>query len=172
MKRLITVIAIIGMFTGISFAAETVVTTRNIHEPPNLEKMLDQGQRTSFTFMVGSEVSGALSAETGHIVFRAPYGFTLLGLRASVDTAPTADMIIDVNESGATLLGTKLYIQSGSETSTDVYLSTSPTGSEYTLTDYTIADDAEITVDIDSTTGGQGLKLGIYGIVTTIPTNY
>ena len=168
MKRLIFTVIALFIFTGITFADTYVRTTREITEPPRVEELFNQLKDTSFTFMVSSELSGTLSAETGHVVFRAPYGFTLLGLRASVDVAPTADLIIDVNESGTTVLSTKLYIQSGSETSTGCYLVNSPTGSEYVISDNAIADDAEITIDIDSTTGGGQLKVTFYGRITLI----
>jgi len=185
-KLVITVLAMIAMviFTANCFGATQIVTKSRISEPPLLEKMLEQTQQISNTFTVSSEVEGdTLSAHTGYVTFRAPYACTVIGYRASVITAPTADLVIDINEGGTSLMGSyinavgstvsnKLVIQSGSETSLDTYLATSPTGSEYYMTDTAIADDAEITIDIDSTTGGVGLKITFYTVPTYLPTNY
>ncbi len=171
MKRFTVALIALFFFTCTAFADTAFRTTREITEPERVEQMFDQLKDTSFTFQVSSEFSGVLSAETGHIVFRAPYAFTLLGVRACVDTAPTADLIIDINEAGTTLLSTKLSIQSGSQTSKDVYTAAVAIGSEYVISDSAIADDAEITIDIDATTGGVGLVVTFYGEVTSIPTN-
>ena len=82
-------------------------------------------------------------------------------LRASVNTAPVgATIIIDVNEAGTTLMTTnKLSIDASEETSTTA-------ATAHALTDTSIADDAEMTIDIDqigSTTAGKGAKVCFYG---------
>ena len=56
---------------------------------------------------------------TDKISFRAPYAITLTSVRASVATAPTgSEIIVDINESGSSILSTKLSIDAGEETST------------------------------------------------------
>lgn len=184
MKRLLTLFTVVLIFTCNSFAAEKIWTKRDTTEPERVEQWFEQLAKTSGTFIqpVGSE-GATLATGTTQQTFRMPYACTLLGVRASVSTAPSADMVIDINEAGTTIFGNwvngagstvtnKLVIQSGSETSLDVYLATSPTGSEYVFTDTAIADDAEMTVDIDSTTGGVNLKLTFYTRPTYLPTNY
>ena len=89
-----------------------------------------------------------------------PYAMTLTGIRASVTTAPeSTPIIVDVNESGSTILSTKLSIDASEKTS-----ETAATAA--VISDSALADDAEITVDIDqvgSTTAGAGLKIWLIG---------
>ena len=77
-------------------------------------------------------------------------------VRASVTTAPTgASLVVDINVSGATILSTKLSIDAGEKTSTTAT-------SSAVISDSTIADDEEITIDIDqvgATVAGAGLKV-------------
>jgi hypothetical protein len=62
---------------------------------------------------------------------------------------------VDINEGGTSILGTKLTIDGNEKTST-----TAATAA--TITDTAIADDAEITIDIDAAgTGATGLKVTI-----------
>jgi len=101
--------------------------------------------------------------ETGSVkvTFRMPYAFTLTDIRASVTTAPTdADLVIDVNEAGVSILSTKLTIDGGDKTSVGSAV-------PVVISDTALADDAEITVDIDqigSTIAGAGLKLTLIGL--------
>lgn len=89
--------------------------------------------------------------------FRLP-ACTILDLRSSVGTAPTgANLILDVKENGTTILSTLLSIDAGESTSTTA-------GTPAVISDASIADDAEITVEITqvgSTIAGAGLKLAI-----------
>jgi hypothetical protein len=86
-----------------------------------------------------------------------PYGFTLTGVRASVTTVGTGSVItVDINEGGSTILSTKLTIDATEKTST-----TAATAA--VISDTTLADDAEITIDIDTVdSGGVGAGLKIY----------
>lgn len=105
----------------------------------------------------------ALTAGAGKLTFRMPHGMTLTGVRASVKTAPTgATIIVDINEGGSTILSTKLSIDATEKTSTTA-------ASAAVISDATLADDAEITVDIDqvgSTIAGVGLKIVLIGTRT------
>jgi hypothetical protein len=106
-----------------------------------------------------SDESTALTTGTAKVTFRMPYGYTLTAVRASVTTAPTgAEIIVDINESGTTILSTKLTINAGEKTST--------TATPAVISDSSLADDAEMTIDIDqigSGTAGAGLKVYLIG---------
>jgi len=108
-----------------------------------------------------SDESTALTVGTSKLTFRAPYAFTLTDIRGSVKTAPTgAILIVDVNEGGTTVMSTnKLSVDASEKTSTTA--ATAPG-----LTDTSIADDAELTIDIDqvgSTVAGAGAKVCLIG---------
>lgn len=107
-----------------------------------------------------SDETTAITTGTAKVTFRMPYAFTLSEVRASVNTAPTGSTIlIDINESGATILSTKLMIDATEKTSTTA---TTP----YVLSDTSLADDAEITIDFDqvgSTIAGKGVKVILIG---------
>jgi hypothetical protein len=107
---------------------------------------------------VGDE-STALTTGTNKVRFRMPYAATLLAVRANVNTAPTGStLIVDVNEAGTSVLGTKLSIDASETSSTTA-------ASAATITDSSLADDAEISIDIDqigSTVAGAGLKVSLF----------
>lgn len=109
---------------------------------------------------VGDE-STALTAGTNKVRFRMPYAFTLTGVRASVNTAPTgANLVVDINEGGSTILSTKLSIDATETTSTTA-------ATPAVISDSALADDAEISIDIDqigSTIAGAGLKVALIGV--------
>lgn len=111
-----------------------------------------------------SDETTALTTGTAKVTFRMPYAFTLTDIRASVTTAPTGStIIVDVNESGSTIMTTnKLSIDATEKTSTTA--ATAPG-----ITDSSLADDAEMTIDIDqvgSTVAGAGLKVTLIGYRT------
>jgi len=112
-----------------------------------------------------SDETTDLATGTGKATFRMPFGMELTEVRASVTTAPTgATLTVDINDSGTTIMSTnKLSIDDGEKTSETA--ATAPG-----ITDSTLADDAEITVDIDqvgSTVAGAGLKIWLIGYRTT-----
>jgi hypothetical protein len=92
-----------------------------------------------------------------------PYAFTLTAVRASVKTAPVGSTItVDINENGTTILSTKITIDSGEKTSTTAAIPP-------VISDASLADDSEITIDIDqvgSSTAGVGLKVYLIGTRT------
>jgi hypothetical protein len=102
-----------------------------------------------------------LTTGTAKLTVRAPFAGTLEEVRASVTTAPTgATLTIDINESGTSVLSTKLTIDAGEKTST-----TAATPAVIGGAGPAIADDAEITFDIDqvgSTVAGAGCKVKLY----------
>lgn len=107
-----------------------------------------------------SDETTNLTTGTAKVTFRMPYAFTLSAVRASVKTAPTGStLVVDINEAGASILSTKLSIDAGEKTST-----TAATAA--VISDTGLADDAEITIDIDqigSTIAGAGLKVYLIG---------
>lgn len=107
-----------------------------------------------------SDEATALTAGTAKVTFRMPFGFTLSEVRASVTTAPTGSVLtVDINESGSTILSTKLTIDAGEKTSTTA-------ATPAVISDANLADDAEITIDIDgvgSSVAGAGLKVYLIG---------
>jgi hypothetical protein len=129
--------------------------------PSGVHGMTDSGTPTESIIIAVSDETTALTTGTAKVTFRMPYAFSLSGIKASVTTAPTgADLIVDVNEAGSTLMTTnKLRIDATEKT-------TATAATPPTLTDTALADDAEITIDIDqvgSTVAGAGLKVYLIG---------
>jgi hypothetical protein len=119
-----------------------------------------EAKQETICIAVGDETTG-LTTGTAKVTFRMPFALTNVTVRASVTTAPTgASLIVDINETGSTIMTTnKLSIDATEKTST-----TAATAAG--VTDADLADDAEITIDIDqvgSTVAGAGLKVYITG---------
>lgn len=113
-----------------------------------------------FIITIGDETT-PFTAATGVYTFRMPYGFIFEDLRASLTTAGSTSGLttIDINEGGVSILSTKLTIDVGETTSTTATTS-------HVFSDGTLADDAEITIDIDTITAGgteAGLKIYFIG---------
>jgi hypothetical protein len=110
--------------------------------------------------VAASDETTALTAGTGKVAFRMPFAFTLTGVRASLTTAQTSGstLTVDINESGTTILSTKLTIDNTEKTSTTAAVLP-------VISDTTLADDAEITIDIDTVGDGtaKGLKVTLLG---------
>ena len=100
--------------------------------------------------------------ETGtKVTFRMPYAFTVTAVRASLTTAGTGGTLVtvDINEGGSTILSTKITIDASETTSTTA-------STQAVISDSALADDAQMTIDIDavgSTNAGKGLKVYIIG---------
>jgi len=97
------------------------------------------------------------------VTFRMPYAFTVTAVRASLTTAGTGGTLVtvDINEAGTTILSTKLTIDASETTSTTA-------ATPAVISDSALADDAQMTIDIDavgSTNTGKGLKVEIIGTV-------
>jgi hypothetical protein len=107
-----------------------------------------------------SDETTAQSTGTGEVTMRMPYAMTLTAVRASVTTAPVGStVIVDIYESGSTILSTMLSIDASEKTST-----TAATAA--VISDTSLADDAELTFDFDqvgSGTAGAGLKVMLIG---------
>ena len=110
--------------------------------------------------VAASDETTALAAGAAKVTFRMPYAFTLTGVRCSLTTAQTSGSIftVDINDSGTTILSTKLTIDNTEKTSTTA--ATAPV-----ISDTSLADDTEITIDIDQVGDGtaKGLKVVLIG---------
>lgn len=107
-----------------------------------------------------SDETTPLTTGAAKATFRMPFAMTLSQVRASVSTAPTgSSLTVDINDSGVTILSTKLTIDAGEETSVTAAIPA-------VISDTSLANDAEITIDIDtvgSTVAGAGLKVAFKG---------
>jgi len=140
----------------------TTSTTRTI---TMVDRNIDlaKAQRQTIAIAASDETT-ALTVGTGKATFRMPYAFTVQEVRASLTTAggTSGTTTIDINESGTTILSTKLTIDQGEKTSETA--ATPPV-----ISDTSLADDAEITIDIDAISGGAteaGLKVYLIGYET------
>jgi len=106
-----------------------------------------------------SDETTALTTGTGKVTFRMPSAGTLTAVKATVTTAPVGSaLVVDINEAGTSVLSTKLSIDDGEKTSATA-------ATPAVISDSALADDAEITIDIDqvgSGTAGAGLKVTLY----------
>lgn len=111
----------------------------------------------AYTIAVSDEDT-AITTGTAKVTFRMPFAMTVTEVRASLTTASTSGTVqIDINEGGSPILGTKLTIDQDEKTSETA--ATPPT-----ISDSALADDAEMTVDIDGEgTGATGLKITLIG---------
>jgi hypothetical protein len=110
--------------------------------------------------LAASDETTALTAGTNKVTFRLPVAFTLTEVRASLTTAQASGSIftVDINQSGSSVLGTKLTIDNTEKTSVTA-------ATPATITTSALTDDAEITVDIDQIGNGTatGLKITLIG---------
>ncbi len=106
---------------------------------------------------VGDETT-TITTGTAKVTFRMPFAMTLTAVRANLATASSSGTpTVDINEGGTTILSTKLTIDANELTST-----TAATAA--VISDSALADDAEITIDIDvAGTGAKGLKVWLIG---------
>lgn len=128
------------------------------------EILADIGGNAEYIALACSDETTALTTGTAKLTFRMPYAFTLSAVRGSLTTAGTGASLVtvDINESGTTILSTKLTFDASEKTTTTA---TTPA----VISDTFLADDAEMTVDIDqvgSTIAGAGLKVYLIGTRT------
>jgi hypothetical protein len=107
-----------------------------------------------------SDETTAITAGTTKVTFRLPCAFILTEVRASLSTAQTSGSIftVDINLGGVSILSTKLTIDNTEKTS---LTATTPA----VISNTTMTDDGEITVDIDQIGNGtaKGLKITLIG---------
>jgi len=157
---------ITGLGTGIS--AALAINTGSAGAPVLFNGALgtpSSGTLTSCTVkaeivVACSDETTSLTTGTAKVTFRMPHAMTLSSVRLQVNTAPTGSVIIvDVKEAGTTVFSTKPQIATSAFTSVGGAV-------PGTLSDTALADDAEITINLDqigSTIAGKGLKITLVG---------
>lgn len=131
--------------------------TLTVNQTTTLDRQSSTGLPVEFLLAVGDETT-AITTGTNKVTFRAPYAFTITEVRATLTTVSSSGTpTVDINEAGTTILSTKLTIDASEKTSTTAAVAA-------VISDTAIADDAEITIDIDvAGTGAAGLKVLIKG---------
>lgn len=146
---------------GAALVAGTAVTITVNDGADTITVAVDQSalKPTSEIIIPVGNQTDAVTAGAGKITFRSPAAMTLSDVRASLKTAQNSGSIltVDVNESGVSVLSTKLTIDNGAKTSTTA-------AAPRVISDPSIADDAEITIDVDQV--GDGTAVGL--VVTLI----
>jgi len=119
--------------------------------------------KAEYLVCAASDETTALTTGTSKITFRMPYAFTVSAVRASLTTAQTSGSVftVDINDNGTTILSTKLTIDNTEKTSKTA-------ATPAVISDTALADDAEITIDIDQVGDGtaKGLKVVLIGTRT------
>lgn len=112
-----------------------------------------------FTIAIGDETT-AITTGT-KVTFRMPFAMTVTAVRASLTTASSSGIpTFDINEAGTSILSTKLTVDANERTST-----TAATAA--VISDASLADDAEMTIDVDvAGTGAAGGKITLIGYQT------
>ena len=147
--------------TGVTPASGDKFLVLDASDSDNVKHVLYSDIKPTESFVLAcSDETTALTTGTAKVTFRMPYAFTVTGVRASVTTAPVGSTVtVDINEGGTSILSTKITIDASEKTSTTA--ATAPV-----ISDASLADDAEVTIDIDqvgSSTAGAGLKVYIIG---------
>lgn len=106
-----------------------------------------------------SDETSDITTGTGKVTFRMPFAMTLTEVRASSNTGPASTLTIDINESGVSILSTKLTFDATEKTTTTA-------STPAVISDTSLADDAEITIDFDTVGSGptgNGVKVYLIG---------
>lgn len=116
--------------------------------------------KTKVVQVACSDESTALTTGTNKVKFRMPFALEVTAVRASLSTPQTSGSVltVDINEAGSTILSTKLTFDNTESTTTTA---TTPA----VVSDTSLADDAEISIDIDQVGDGtaKGLKVTLIG---------
>jgi hypothetical protein len=139
---------------GITMAAGKALT---VNQDTVLDRQASTGVPVEVCIALSDETT-AITTGTAKATWRAPWAFTVTSVRASVNTVSSSGLpTVDINETGTTILSTKLTIDASEFTSTSA-------ATAAVISDTAIADDAELTFDVDTAgTGAKGLKVTIYG---------
>ena len=105
-----------------------------------------------------TDETSTITTGTAKVTLRWPYSFLITAVRASLTTGSSSGSVaFDINESGTTILSTKITIDEGEKTSETA--ATAPV-----ISDTILAKDAEITFDIDTAgTDAVAAKITIIG---------
>jgi hypothetical protein len=112
--------------------------------------------RSETLIIACSDETTAITTGTAKVTFRMPYAFTLTEVRASLTgAAATGTITVDINEGGASILSTKLTIDATEKTSFTAAVAA-------VISDAALADDAELTFDLDDDADGTATGLKVY----------
>jgi hypothetical protein len=105
-----------------------------------------------------TDESTAITTGTAMITFRMPFAMTVTSVRCNLNTVSSSgNPAVDINEAGVSIFSTTLTIDASEKTSVSA-------ATPAVISDSALADDAEITVDIDTAgTGAKGLKCTLIG---------
>lgn len=152
----------LGDMTDVDFTTAVPVNGDMLQYDGVAEKWEPVAYKESLVIAASDETT-ALTAGTGKVTFRMPYAFTLTAVRASLTTAQATNgaggiFTVDLNEAGVSVLSTKLTIDNTEKTSTTAVTAA-------VISDAALADDAEMSVDIDQIGDGtaKGLKVVFIG---------
>lgn len=119
-----------------------------------------QSQASKVIPIACSDETTVITAGAAKVTFRMPFAMTLSEVRASLTEAQGGGSIftVDINEGGASVLSTKLTIDNTEKTSKTA-------AAAAVVSDAALADDAEITIDVDQVGDGtaKGLKVYLIG---------
>ena len=115
-------------------------------------------EKVAVTFPLSDETT-VIATSTSALTVRAPFGLYLTDVRGSLVLESSSGSVqFDVNVSGSTILSTKLTIDANEKTSTTA-------ATAVVISSRTIADDAEISFDIDTPgAGAKGAKVTLIGV--------
>jgi hypothetical protein len=141
--------------TGFKFSCEPGETFLAVRTN-SLWKSLTPSKHETILIPVGDEDT-PITTGTAKITFRMPWPMTVTSVRGSLGTVSSSGpTTVDINEGLSSILSTKLTIDESEKTST--------TAVAAVISDSALADDAEITIDIDAAgTDAAGLKVCLSG---------
>lgn len=144
------------------------VTGGNINPTGNITLTTSKGvifadgslAQTANTFMMiaASDETTSLTTGNAKVTFRAPFPMFLPQIpRASLTNASSSgNVVVDINANGNSIFSTPITVNAGAKTSVTANVAA-------VLSTTTIADDQQITIDIDSAgTSATGLKVTLY----------
>lgn len=136
-------------------AAHTAAINTNTVDIAALENL----QRVHITVACSDETT-AIALGVAKTTFRMPCALTNVTVRGSLTVAQVSGTVftVDINEAGVSILSTKLTFDNTEKTTTTAAIPA-------VVSDAALADDAEITIDVDQTGDGtaKGLKITISG---------
>ena len=149
------------LVTGTAGATDTIAKWNSDGDAVAADAVDIKGTE-SIIIALGDETTDHTTG-TAVVTFRMPYAFTVTEVRLSLAAAATGGTLftVDINEGGSTILTTKLTTDASETTST-----TAATAAVIGGAGPALADDAEITIDIDnigSTNAGKGAKVYLIG---------
>ena len=139
------------------------ITTSTVRTITMADRNIDLDKASRQVVAIACTDESTAIATTGtKSTFRMPFAMTVTEVRASLTGATTTGTFtVDINEGGTSILSTKITIDATEKTSTTA--ATPPV-----ISDSTLADDAEMTVDVDDDgdSTATGLKIYLIGYLT------